>query len=84
MFHGFVRSPLGAFKKSRSGKLCIISDLSWLSLDSINHFIAQEDFIKFDDIIRGIQHCADPIFLDNLKLIIQIHHGATGRLHGDY
>ena len=71
--NNFVASPLGAFRKARSGKLRIIHDLSWPPGQSINDHISPEEFsmefIKFDDITSGIQQCKKPVYVSKLDNI---------------
>jgi hypothetical protein len=68
----YVASPLGAFKKARSGKLRIIHDLSWPPGQSINDHISSDkfsmEFIKFDDITTGIQQCPKPVYISKIDI----------------
>lgn len=59
-YNNFVGSPMGAFEKKRSsGKFRVIHDLSWPPGQSVNDFIAREDFtlsyITVDEIVHNIK-----------------------------
>ena len=77
-FRNFVGSPMGAFQRKRSLKVCTIHDLSWKPGIAVNAFINKEDFhIKYltlDQVISSILERGRHRQLAKLDLEAAFHH----------
>ena len=71
----FVASPLGAFRRKRSGKVRVIHDLSWPPGNSINDGINPDDYsLQYISVDYAVQLCLDiglgrPVYLAQLDLM---------------